>query len=105
MIRKDGREDLLLYYREEQDIIVTETTLTEKEVTDMFLPWLSGHCGRLILTGAAKQSDTAAKAVQMGQDRSAQEASGVRITEQRSCLTGMSYGLSSVYGYLNLSLD
>lgn len=93
VFRKDGREDLLLYYREGQDVIVTETTLNEKEITDMFLPWISGTCSRLILKRAAKQPGMAAgKTAQTGQ-------------EQSDCLTGMSYGLSSVYGYLNLSLD
>lgn len=88
VFRKDGREDLLLYYRDEQDVIVTETTLKEKEITDLFLPRISGPCGRLILKGAAKQSDRI-----------------VGAAEQSYCLTGMSYGLSSVNGYLNLSLD
>lgn len=105
VFREDGREDILLYYREEQDVIVTETTLTEQEAADLFFSGIFLECSRMIFTGAAVQPDIAGKAEQAGQSRRVQEETGLRIIKQQYCLTGMSYGLPSMYGYLNLSLD
>lgn len=102
---RGGREDIVLYYREDQNIIITETTLTYREIMGMFLPAVVGQCDRLILKGAAKQSGNAGKAAQKRQSSLLQEQAYGWVTEQSCYLTGMSYGLSSGYGYLNLSLD
>lgn len=76
----DGREEILLCYRETQDIIVTETTLTAQELEQYFLPRIAKQCSRVTVVRKT-------------------------VTTVRECLTGMSYGLLDVQGYLNLTLD
>lgn len=93
ILRTDSREELVLYYPQQQDVFVTETTLPEEEAIQILTPRICGTCSRLILTTAAGSGDISA-AVASG----AAAGSGY-------CLTGMSYGLARGYGYLNLSLD
>lgn len=86
-IRRDGRKDLILYFREGCKAVVVETTLSQEEAEAWFLPRMSVRCRQAIFKRMVKP-----------------EQSG-RASEESFCLTGMSLGLSSVYGYLNLSLD
>ncbi|MDE7311427.1 MAG: GNAT family N-acetyltransferase [Eubacterium sp.] len=89
-----GREEILLYYQEGQDIFVTETTLARQELEAYVLPRISGRCSRMVLTGAAFADDVPGNQI-----------AGMDVMEAKDCLTGMSYGLSQVQGYLNLTLD
>lgn len=81
ILRMAGREELLLYFIENQTVIVTETTLCEEECMELLTPHVAGTCDKMIVTGQTADST----------DR----------------LIGMSYGLFSHNGngYLNLSLD
>lgn len=102
----DGREELLLYYQEAQDVIVTETTLTGRELEEYFLPWITGRCSRVVFTGAAHTEGIFADAAGQAGDRAEnQRYAGMVVTEVKECLTGMSYGILQMQGYLNLTLD
>lgn len=86
VLRVDGREEILLFYREGQDVVVTETTLTQRELEVYFLPWISGRCRRVMFAGGVF-------------------ADCESVVEVKECLMGVSYGLMQVRGYLNLTLD
>ena len=87
-VSRNGRKDLLLYYQEGQHAVVTETTLTQEEAQELFLPRMAGRCSQIVFTSPAEPSGSAKYA-----------------SDTSCCLTGMSRGLSPVHGYLNLSLD
>lgn len=91
ILTRGGRKDLLLYYQEGQKAVVTETTLPQEEAEKWLFPRIAGHCTQAVFTSAAKRADRP-------------EKSGY-AADSKCCLTGMSLGLPSVYGYLNLSLD
>lgn len=87
-VSRNGRKELLLYYQEGQRAVVTETTLTQEEAQELFLPRMAGRCSQAVFTSPAEPSDNAEYA-----------------SDTSRCLTGMSLGLPPVHGYLNLSLD
>ena len=91
ILTRGGRKDLLLYYQEGQKAVVTETTLSQEEAEKWLFPRIAGHCTQAVFTSAAKRTDRP-------------EKSGY-AADSKCCLTGMSLGLPSMYGYLNLSLD
>ena len=93
---------------EEESVIVTETTLSAKDVEQVLAECLTQPCRMLVLTGGAALSgkhavQPAAVSAQAGMqpepDRNAQAA------ESRIYLTGMALGMPGVHGYLNLTLD
>ena len=79
----EGRKELLLYYCEDGQAVVTETTLAWEEVWELF-----GSCF-FEMEGVQPAG------------LKARVASGPAGGQ----LVGVSYGLPAVYGYLNLSLD
>lgn len=95
-ITKAGREDILLYYIEDGQIVVTETTLPQEEAAAVLWKRFerrSGRCSRIVVKKAAECTGQAQSSI---------------MTEKLDAgcrLTGMAYGLAEVYGYLNLSLD
>lgn len=91
VMRRDGREDLMMYFQEGRKAVVTETTLTQEEAEEWILPQMAGRCSQVIFTSPALMADNPGK-------------SGY-TSDCRRCLMGMSLGLPSLHGYLNLSLD
>ncbi len=85
------KEDILLYYIEDSQAVVTETTLAPKEAGEVLAAWLEEPVSSLIVKTAA------------GQAQGLQAASV--DADSHICLTGMSYGLCCTSGYLNLTLD
>lgn len=90
ILRRDDsdRQELLLYYTQNQDAVITETTLDDPACMELMAPRIAGACSRLTVIRPAQ--DTAGQ----GADSSIS-----------SSLIGMSYRLPAVRGYLNLSLD
>lgn len=83
VLTREGREELLLYYCEDGQAVVTETTLAWEEVRELFDSCFFEMEG--VQPAGLK----------------ARVASGPAGGQ----LVGVSYGLPAVYGYLNLSLD
>jgi len=105
---KTGREDILLYYVEEESVIVTETTLSDKDVEQVLTECLTQPCRMLVLTGGAALSakhavQPAAVSAQAGMQPEPDR--NVQAAESRIYLTGMALGMPGVHGYLNLTLD
>ncbi len=112
ILRTDGREELVLYNLQQQDVFVTETTLPEEEAIQVLPRRICGTCSRIIVTTAAGSGDIRTmEAAGSGDIRAAEVvAEGTQTVTGAAAgsgcfLTGMSYGLARGYGYLNLSLD
>ncbi len=87
----EGREDILLYYTEDGQAVVTETTLSEKEAAEVLNAALKQPCSTALLI-----QDISVK----------EEADGLQIPYGADCcLTGVSFGISGIKGYLNITLD
>lgn len=83
-----GCEDILLYYQDGSRAVVTETTLPPQDAARVLAPYLPQTCASLEVCVEAGNSAWTA---------------GVKDPVYK--LTGMIYGMSPGYGYLNLSLD
>lgn len=94
VVSGNGREDILLYYVEDGQAVVTETTLEEGEAAEVLRLSLQEPCGTVVLKREAVWTEGAGMKVQEVLCRDGWQ------------LTGVSFGMPpGVRGYLNITLD
>ena len=92
VLHTSGREEVILYFIENQDVIVTETTLSVNEWMQVLVPRITAQYNRLMVSCAVADSTN-------------RQIVSTAAADSVNRLVGMSYGLPPMNGYLNLSLD
>ncbi len=92
VLHTSGREEVILYFIENQDVIVTETTLSVNEWRQVLVPRITAQYHRLMVSCAVADSTN-------------RQIVSTAAADSVNRLVGMSYGLPPMNGYLNLSLD
>ncbi len=92
VLHTSGREEVILYFIENQDVIVTETTLSVNEWMQVLVPRITAQYNRLMVSCAVADSTN-------------RPIVSTAAADSVNRLVGMSYGLPPMNGYLNLSLD
>lgn len=92
VLHTSGREEVILYFIENQDVIVTETTLSVNEWMQVLVPRITAQYNRLMVSCAVADSTN-------------RRIVSTAAADSVNRLVGMSYGLPPMNGYLNLSLD
>lgn len=94
VVSGNGREDILLYYVENGQAVVTETTLGVQEAVQVLYASLQKPCGTVLLK---READWTGEAGMKGQEIPCRDGWQ---------LTGVSFGMPpGVRGYLNITLD